>query len=128
MSDVRLENIERGTLVFDRMGRPLGYVDYVQTPDMRQVETDGFMDSHYDNRQRIWDFGEDILELAFEGDDQFDQTLVAQMESYGYIHIVTNDGSGMFAFGDEIDHEENGALFLNIEEHEGLRHNSHQAT
>lgn len=127
MIEMKLENIERGTLVFDRMGRPLGYVDYVQTPDMRRAETEGFMDSHYDNRQRIWDFGEDILELAFQGDDQFDQRLVAQMEEYGYLHVITNEGSGMFVFGNEIDHEENGVLFLNIEDHQVLRHSAHES-
>jgi hypothetical protein len=122
MYDLQINTIPRGALIFDRTGRPIGVIHYVQTPDIRRANALVTNYNGIDNRQLIWDFGEDILELAFGGDDQFSDELITRMENQGYLHVVKPDGTGYFVFGDELDHKEGGAVFLNVEEHDLLRH------
>jgi hypothetical protein len=122
MNEVVLQYIRRGMGVFDKMGRPLGNVDYIQTPDIRRADPVNAVDPIFDNRQSFWNFGEDILEIAYGGDDLFDASFVERMEAHGYLYIVLADGSGIFILGDQIDHEEGGTLHLNVETHELLHH------
>ncbi len=122
MNDLPLHTIPRGALVFDRLGRPVGNVDYVQTPDVRRANDFVRDDHEVNNRQGIWDFAEDILELVFQGDDQFSDDLVARIENGGYLHVIKPDGSGVFVFWDQVAHEEDGAIFLNMEAHDLLSH------
>lgn len=122
MNDLLLDTVPRGALIFDSMGRPVGNIDYVQTPNIRRANAFVPDNNRIDNRQRIGDFGDDILELVFEGDDQFTDELIARMESHGYLHVIKPNGIGFFVFGDQLDHEEGSAVFLNVEEHDLLHH------
>lgn len=122
MNSIPLRNIPRGTPVYDLLGRPVGNVNYIQTPDIRRADPELARDNTFDNRQSFWDFAEDILELAFHGDDQFDEALVERLEANGYMHVTIADGSGSFVLADQIAHEEDGALYLNVEAGALLNH------
>lgn len=122
MNTTTVQDIPKAMAVFDRLGHQLGHVDYVQTPNRRRADLAEFEAGLLDNRQMGWDFGDDILELGFGGDDLFDDSLVNRMETYGYLYIVMAEGEGAFVLGDEIDHVEDGGLYLNVESYHLIHH------
>jgi hypothetical protein len=120
--EIPVRLIPPGTLVFDSTGKPLGEVEYVQTADLQNADETRLYNDTLGNRQYVWSFSEDILEKVFQGDDLFDGDLTERLERYGYINILMAGGGGYFVTGDQVDHEEGGALFLKVQEGQLLRY------